>query len=107
MRIDRQAAENPYRFGVITTALGFSVDGRINARGEETILVTISAIRYPKPNTWYYGVRCGCMRLLAVCEDLFAGKGDDEFLQVPAGFGVECACGRVSRVAHLSKFKTP
>jgi hypothetical protein len=70
-----------------------------------SLLVTVAPIRHPKPNTWYYGVRCACTRRLAVCEDLFAGKSDDSLL-VPAGLGVECECGAVNHVVRLQTFKT-
>jgi hypothetical protein len=70
--------------------------------------VTVAPIRHPKPNTWYYGVRCACTAVLAVCEDLFAGRGDEDFLQVPAGVvHVECECGAVSHVVRFERFKTP
>jgi hypothetical protein len=45
--------------------------------------------------------------VLAVCEDLFAGKGVEDSLQAPAGFRVECECGTVNHVARFQKFKTP
>lgn len=69
--------------------------------------VTVAPIRHPKPNTWYYGVRCACSRVLVVCEDLFAGKGAEDFLQAPPGFHVQCECGTVNQVARFQKFKTP
>ena len=69
--------------------------------------MTVAPIRHPKPNTWYYGVRCACTRVLAVCEDLFAGKGVEDSLPAPAGFRVECECGTVHYVARFQKFKTP
>ena len=69
--------------------------------------MTVAPIHHPKPNTWYYGTRCACTRELAVCEDLFAGKGNEVFLQVPPGLAVECECGTVSHVVRLQKYKTP
>jgi len=59
-----------------------------------------------KPNTWYYGVRCACERLLALVEDCFAGRGDDH--HVPAvPLAVHCECGAVTCAKLLQKFKTP
>jgi hypothetical protein len=69
--------------------------------------VTVVPIRHPKPSTWYYGVRCTCTRVLVVCEDLFAGKANEDSLQVPPGLGVKCDCGTVNRVVRFQKFKTP
>jgi hypothetical protein len=72
----------------------------------ESAHVTIVPIDDPKPRTWYYGVRCACMRLVAVCEDLFSGKGDEDFLQLPAELAVQCDCGAVSHVSHFERFRT-
>lgn len=66
---------------------------------------TVVPVRQPKPRTWYYGARCACSRLLAICEDLFAGKGDD-VLQMPETIAVECDCGSVSHVLRFQKFRT-
>lgn len=60
-----------------------------------------------KGNTWYYGVRCACGRLQALCEDLFAGKTDERHLDCADPVQVVCACGRVLRADRLYKFKTP
>lgn len=58
-----------------------------------------------KRNTWYYGVRCTCARLLALVEDCFAGKGDDQHVSaVP--LAVHCECGAVMHARILHKFKT-
>jgi hypothetical protein len=59
-----------------------------------------------KPNTWYYGIRCGCARLLALAEDAFAGRGDDHHPSDVALL-VQCECGAVTSTKVLSKFKTP
>jgi hypothetical protein len=66
----------------------------------------VAAIHYPKPDTWYYGLYCACSRRLAVCEDLFCGRGSDDLFQSGA-LAVRCECGRVSSVRHLRKFKQP
>jgi hypothetical protein len=59
-----------------------------------------------KANTWYYGVRCACQRLVAIGEDSFAGRGDDHHVSaVP--LTVQCECGAVTRAEVLQKFKTP
>jgi hypothetical protein len=59
-----------------------------------------------KSNTWYYGVRCACARLLALAEDTFAGKGDDTHsFAVP--LEVQCECGSITRTQRFQKFKTP
>jgi len=47
------------------------------------------------------------MRLLAVCEDLFSGKDEQDLLQMPPQVAVQCNCGAVSHVSHLKRFKTP
>ena len=58
-----------------------------------------------KANTWYYGVRCTCRRLLALVEDSFAGRGDDHhFSAVP--LTVQCECGAITSAQVLHKFKT-
>lgn len=67
---------------------------------------TVSPVRQPKRRTWYYGARCRCSRLLAICEDLFGGRGDD-VLQMPETIAVECDCGLVSHVLRFQKFRTP
>jgi hypothetical protein len=58
-----------------------------------------------KRNTWYYGVRCSCARLIALCEDLFEGKSDEAQLRFPVSLSVECECGAVTHVQRLQKFK--
>lgn len=60
-----------------------------------------------KANTWYFGVRCACARLHALCEDLFAGKGDEQHLNCSDPVEVACQCGAVTRVDRLHKFKNP
>ena len=60
-----------------------------------------------KANTWYYGVHCACSRLHALCEDLFAGKGDEQHLDCSDPVEVSCECGAVTRADRLHKFKTP
>ncbi len=59
-----------------------------------------------KPNTWYYGARCGCARVLAVGEDTFGGDGDDQHVcAVP--ISVQCQCGVITHARVLHKFKAP
>lgn len=60
-----------------------------------------------KSNTWYYGIRCTCRRLHAVCEDLFEGKTDETHINGPGALKVACQCGEVIPATRLSKFKTP
>ena len=60
-----------------------------------------------KANTWYYGVRCACSRLHALCEDLFHGKGDEQHLNCSDPIEVACECGAVTRADRLHKFRTP
>ncbi len=50
-------------------------------------------------------MRCTCARRLALCEDCFAGNGDESFL-LPLRFAVNCECGAVTDVWVLEKFKT-
>jgi len=59
-----------------------------------------------KGGTWYYGVRCACTRLLALVEDCFGGRGDDEH-RSSEPFEIWCDCGRVTKTQNLQKFKTP
>ncbi|MBV8144008.1 MAG: hypothetical protein JO184_03290 [Gammaproteobacteria bacterium] len=59
-----------------------------------------------KPNTWYYGVRCACGRLVALGEDSFAGRGDDHHISAVT-LAVQCECGTVTSTKVLQKFKTP
>ena len=33
-----------------------------------------------KRNTWYYGVKCACARLLAIAEDCFQGSGHEDII---------------------------
>ena len=70
-------------------------------------VVTVAPLQDLKAKTWYYGVRCACERLLAVCEDCFAGKGDEAVLHVPLALAVECECGAVTEAPILHKFRTP
>ena len=60
-----------------------------------------------KANTWYYGVRCVCDRLHALCEDLFAGKTDEKHLDCADPLEVTCECGAVMQAERLHRFKTP
>ena len=60
-----------------------------------------------KSSTWYYGVRCVCTRMHALCEDLFPGKGDEQDLQCAVPVEVPCECGAVTHADRLDKFKTP
>ena len=59
-----------------------------------------------KCRTWYYGARCQCMRLLALCEDLAGGKTEDEHLPLASLLAVPCECGRVVQAERLEKFRT-
>ena len=56
-----------------------------------------------KRHTWYYGVRCACDRLHALCEDLFAGKTDEQHFHFAVSLAVECECGKVIRTHLLQK----
>jgi hypothetical protein len=69
--------------------------------------LAIAPIRHPKRGTWYYGMHCACRRFLCLCEDLFAGRGDDLRLAAPMLLEVRCQCGRVSNVRRLQRFRTP
>lgn len=60
-----------------------------------------------KADTWYYGLRCACDRLHALCEDLFAGKTHELHLICAEPVEVACDCGAVVRADRLHKFKTP
>jgi hypothetical protein len=60
-----------------------------------------------KSSAWYYGVRCACTRLHALCEDLFAGKTDEQHLHCSVPVAVACECGAVIHADRLDKFKTP
>ena len=62
--------------------------------------------RGSQAHTWYYGVRCECKRLLALCEDCFHGKADDAVLPVPIPLTVQCPCGVANNAQILRKFKT-
>jgi len=57
-----------------------------------------------KHDTWYYGLQCDCGRRVALHEDVFAGSGD-EFLYLPAGATVDCACGTRLTTKRLERFK--
>jgi len=46
------------------------------------------------------------MRLLALCEDLAAGKTEDEHLPLASLLAVPCECGRVIQAERLEKFRT-
>lgn len=59
-----------------------------------------------KRGTWYYGVRCACARLHALCEDLFAGKTSDPYLDCLEPLDIACPCGAVMHVERLHRFKT-
>jgi hypothetical protein len=58
-----------------------------------------------KRDTWYYGVRCACSRMHALCEDLFSGKTDERYLDFSQAVEVACECGAVARERRLHKFK--
>jgi hypothetical protein len=59
-----------------------------------------------KPKTWYYGIRCVCARVLALAEDTFAGRGEDQHVSaVP--MSVQCECGALTHAKVLHKFRTP
>jgi len=60
-----------------------------------------------KSDTWYFGVRCACARLHALCEDLFKGKTDEQYLSYSDPVEVACPCGAVTRADRLQKFKLP
>jgi hypothetical protein len=60
-----------------------------------------------KRNTWYYGVRCTCARFLALCEDLFRGRGSETHCVSSVPLAVECACGAVTHARLLRRFKAP
>lgn len=68
--------------------------------------MNIAPLRDLKHNTWYYGIRCACQRLLAVCEDALGGNSDETVFRVPIKVSVECECGKVTEVPVLRKFKT-
>ncbi len=70
-------------------------------------ILSIPVIRDLKRATWYYGVRCACKRLLALCEDCFSGKGNEDRLPMPGMVAVKCECGSVTNTQLLQKFKTP
>ena len=59
-----------------------------------------------KPGTWYYGVRCACARVLAVGEDTFAGRGEDQHIAA-LPISLRCECGVVTHARVLHKFRTP
>ena len=69
--------------------------------------LSVSPLRSVKRKTWYYGMRCACARLLALCEDCFAGKGDEQVLHLPKPLTVTCECGAVTEAHVLQKFKSP
>jgi len=59
-----------------------------------------------KRNTWYYGVKCACARLLAIAEDCFQGSGHEEH-HFGDPFEIRCDCGAVIRTKTLQKFRSP
>jgi len=67
----------------------------------------IPVIRDLKQRTWYYGVRCVCQRLLALGEDVFAGRGAENLLELRMPIGVQCDCGVVLTTSVLQKFRSP
>jgi len=69
--------------------------------------VTVTPLPSLKRNTWYYGVRCACQRVLALCEDVFEGRGDETQMRSPVELAVKCDCGTVTAALMLTKFKTP
>ncbi len=70
------------------------------------IVVPIPA-REVKSNTWYYGVRCACTRMLALTQDLFHGKTHESEMYCSPAIAITCECGQVTRTDRLHKFKTP
>lgn len=60
-----------------------------------------------KSGTWYYGLRCTCSRLHAICEDLFRGKTDEQHLECADSLEFSCECGTVLQANRLEKFRTP
>ena len=68
--------------------------------------MTVSPLEDPKRNTWYYGVRCECKRLLALCEDCFHGKTDDAVLPVPIPLTVQCPCGGKRWILQHDRMKS-
>ncbi len=70
--------------------------------------MTVISIPVPelKSNTWYYGVRCPCTRLLLLCEDLFAGKTDELEMPCSPAVAVACPCGTVTETDRLHRFKS-
>ena len=72
-------------------------------------LVSVSPIpeRELKSNTWYYGFRCACSRMQALCEDLFAGKTSDAQMHCSPPIAVACECGTVTHADRLNKFLVP
>jgi hypothetical protein len=82
-----------------------AMERRLQARGLVTV-IPIPAHEI-KRSTWYYGVQCACQSLLAICEDCFAGKGDERVLQLSAPFTITCECGAVIATDVFQKFKTP
>jgi hypothetical protein len=86
---------------------GFAVEAGRRYTGVSVRPMTVPPLEDPKRNTWYYGVRCACERLLAVCEDRFQGKTDDAVLPVPISLTVQCPCGVATDAQVLQKFKTP
>ena len=70
-------------------------------------ILVLSVIRDPKPDTWYFGIRCKCSRWLAIAEDMFSGKGPETSLTFNTPAVVKCACGAETRAHVLEKFRHP
>lgn len=60
-----------------------------------------------KNDAWYYGIRCACARMHALCEDLFNGKTEEQYLYCHVAIAVACECGAVTHADRMQKFKTP
>lgn len=56
-----------------------------------------------RSNTLYYGIRCACSRLHALCEDLFGGKTTEQHLDCSFPIEVGCECGAVMRACKGSR----
>lgn len=75
--------------------------------GFDEVLVDVPVIAEPKPDTWYFGIPCSCGSFLFLSEDLFAGKGEDPFLQLPMTIKARCTCGLVTHSHHMQRAKSP
>lgn len=80
------------------------MSGPVEARLASAMVAVPIPAHELKRDTWYYGVRCACRRMHALCEDLFSGKTDEQHLDQPVE--VACECGAVVRSTRLQKFKT-